>query len=71
MIREHYDLSVGDQTLCITLIHVVKSLDESLVERSSDREMQRYKTISDWASSSRKSKLHLPSDDVNYSAIWH
>lgn len=34
-------------------------------------EMQRYKTISDWASSSRKSKLHLPSDDVNNSAIWH
>ena len=38
MIREHYDLSVGDQTLCITLIHLVKSLDESLVERSSDRD---------------------------------
>ena len=34
-------------------------------------EMQRYKTISDWASSPRKSKLYLPSDDVNYSAIWH
>ena len=40
MIREHYDLSMGDQTLCITSIHLVESLDESLVERNSDQ-MQR------------------------------
>ena len=58
MIGEHYDLSMGDQTLCITSIHLVELLNESLVERNSE--------ICDWASSFGKSELHLLSDDMKY-----
>ena len=41
MIREHYDLSMGDQTLFITSIYLVESLDESLVERNSDPDAEK------------------------------
>ena len=32
---------MGDQTLCITSIHLVESLDESLVERNSDPDAEK------------------------------
>lgn len=41
LFARHYDLSMGDQTLCITSVHLVESLDESLVERNSDPDAEK------------------------------